>query len=164
MAKQRQLTAGEIALARECFGNSIPYESVKISDGPARNGVAIVAFQRGNPAITLGTTIYFERGYSEDFSQQAADKGLFMHEMTHVWQYRQLGTVKFLRRYLQDLAATGFKPSRMYDYAKGTTRYGEAMLEAQANMVRDYCLARGDEAGKAVIGRNLAGSGLYGKK
>jgi Domain of unknown function (DUF4157) len=164
MGRKRKLTAGEIALARAAFGGRIDYRRVRLVDGAAVNPVAGIAFFKGHPAITLGSTIYFRRDFCDDFSGPGPDAKLFMHEMTHVWQYRKMGRVRFLLRYARELAAAGFAPSAMYKYGWGRTRFGEAMLEAQAEMVADYseALWSMNEAGKAVFARNLAGSGLYG--
>ncbi|HEX6376697.1 MAG TPA: DUF4157 domain-containing protein [Allosphingosinicella sp.] len=165
MGKQRKLTAGEIALARTAFEDKIDYARVRLSDGPGSNPAAHIAFMRGNPAITIGNTIYFKEGFSADFSAAGADGATFMHEMTHVWQYRTLGMPAFYARYGAELARANFKPGDMYKY-KDEARFGDAMLEAQAQMVGDYhhALSVGNASARARIARNLAGSGLYGMK
>jgi hypothetical protein len=52
----------------------------------------------------------------------------------------------------------------MYRYTPGETRFAEARLEAQAQMVGDYCEARltGDEGRAKLIAASLEGSGIYG--
>jgi hypothetical protein len=52
----------------------------------------------------------------------------------------------------------------MYDYTAGSAKFGDALLEAQAEMVCDYseALWAGDATRKALLAKNLAGSGLYG--
>ena len=165
MARRRRLTDGEIALARAAFAGRIDYRRVRLVDGAAVNPVAGIAFFKGHPAIALGSTLYFRRDYRDDFAvaERRAAKS-FLHEMTHVWQYQQMGKARFLLRYARELAAAGFNSRAMYEYGWGRTRFGEAMLEAQAEMVADYseALWSMNEAGKAVFARNLAGSGLYG--
>jgi hypothetical protein len=167
MAKsaQRALTSGEIALARPAFGEKIAYDRVRISDGPGNNFAAIIAFAKGNPAITLGSTIYFKEDHSPDFSRSnTAGKKSFMHEMMHILQYRQLGQVPFLARYFKEVAEAGFKPDDMYIYKAGETPFIGAMLEAQAEMLMDYseALWTGNVTRKAELAKNLARSGLYG--
>ena len=167
MAKsaQRALTSGEIALARPAFGEKVAYDRVRISDGPGNNFAAMIAFAKGNPAITLGSTIYFKEDHSPDFSQSGtAGKKSFMHEMMHILQYRQLGQAPFLARYFKEVAESGFKPDDMYNYKPGETPFAAAMLEAQAEMLSDYseALWTANEERKALIARNLAESGLYG--
>jgi hypothetical protein len=163
MGKQRKLTAGEIKLAREAFGDRIQYDKVRLSDGPGANAAAHIAFMKGNPAITIGNTVYFKEGFLPDFSVPGADGRMFMHEMTHVWQYRSLGMAAFFIRYGADLAKAGGKPNDMYKY-DDDSKFAEAMLEAQAQMVGDYHRARtsGNAAATARLARNLKGSGIYG--
>lgn len=165
MAKQRKLTAGEIALARAAFGGKIAYDKVKLCDGPGMEPLAHIAFAKGNPAITIGATVYFKKDYSADFSAAAMKaKRSFIHEMTHVWQYEALGMPAFFVRYGKDLVKAKGKPNDMYRYAHGTDRFGKAMLEAQAEMVADYSVAlwRGNAAQRAIFAKNMKGSGLYG--
>jgi Domain of unknown function (DUF4157) len=163
MGKQRKLTAGEIKLAREAFGDRIDYNKVRLSDGPGTNAAAHIAFMKGNPAITVGNTVYFKEGFTADFSAPGADGRSFMHEMTHVWQYRALGMGAFFIRYGADLAKAGGKPNDMYKY-NDDSRFGESMLEAQAQMVGDYHRARanGNASATARLAKNLKGSGLHG--
>jgi hypothetical protein len=163
MAK-RKLTAGEIALAREAFGDRIDYDKVRLSDGPGTNAAAHIAFLKGNPAITIGSTVYFKEGFCPDFSVPGQNGTSFMHEMTHVWQYRTLGTAAFFARYASDLAHAGGRPNDMYKFAEGETKFGEAMLEAQAQMVGNYYKAKAErnEPRRARLAKNLEGSGFYG--
>lgn len=164
LAKRRGLTSGEIDLARKAFANRIDYGRVKLSDGPGSNFAAHIAFAKGNPAITLGSTIYFKHDFCLDFCAPGRKRGTFLHEMTHVWQYQRLGMARFLLRYGEEFAMVGGNPNDMYAYEKGKTRFAEAMLEAQANMVAHYseALWAGDEPGKKRLAGNLAGSGIYG--
>ena len=162
MANQRNLTRGEIALAREAFGDRIDYAKVRLSDGPGNHPMAHMAFAKGNPAITIGNTVYFKQDFCPDFSDPGRNGRAFMHEMTHVWQYRALGMPAFFARYGAELAQARFRPDDMYKY-DDDTEFNQAMLEAQAQIVGDYHRARnqGNAAATARLARNLAGSGLY---
>jgi hypothetical protein len=164
--QSRGLTAGEIALGRAAFGDRVPLERVTFVDGAAGNPIAKAAFRNGNAAITLRRTIYFAPAYYQpDFSAgKAAAKGLFVHELTHVWQYETLGTGWFLARYAREFAACRFVAWRMYEYEQGKTAFRAARLEAQAEMAGNYAEAKaeGDAAKMAVVGINLKGSGLFG--
>ena len=159
------MTAGEIALGRAAFGDLVPLDRVTFVDGAAGNPIAKAAFRNGNGAITLRRTIYFGPAYYlPDFSVgKAAARGLFVHELTHVWQYETLGTAWFFARYARDYAACGCKAWRMYDYEQGKTPFRVARLEAQAEMAGNYAeaTADGDTAKLALIIKNLAGSGLF---
>ena len=164
MVRKRRLTTGEIVLAQEAFGASIDYARVRLGDGGARNPIAHIAFANGNPAITLGSTIYFARNYCDDFTASGKDRKGFMHEMAHVWQFQRLGMWRFLLRYAREFAAAGAKAPLMYAYRPGDTRFGAATLEAQAEMVGDYAEALWTQSTErlARLARSLAGSTLYG--
>lgn len=164
MGKQRTLTAGEIALSRAAFGERIDYGRVRLSDGPGNQPLAHLAFAKGNPAITVGSTVYFKTDYSADFSADGQNRRSFIHEMTHVWQYGELGMPLFFLRYGADLLNAGGNPDNMYPYVHGETRFPGAMIEQQAEMVGDYSVAlwSRNAAGIARFARNMAGSGLYG--
>jgi hypothetical protein len=166
MAKstQRPLTAGEIALAQAAFGAKIDYARVKLSDGPGSNPLAHMAFAKGNPAITIGSTVYFKQDFCPDFSAPGRNRKFFIHEMTHIWQYQKWGMPAFFLRYGAEVLEAKGRPDDMYNYAAGTAKFGEAMIEAQAEMVCDYGEAQwsGNEARRALLAENLAGSGVYG--
>jgi hypothetical protein len=164
MGKQRKLTAGEIALAREAFGDKIDYDKVRLSDGPGSNAAAHIAFMKGNPAITIGNTLYFKRDFCPDFSVAGQNGTSFMHEMTHVWQYKTLGMPAFFARYGAEIVKANGKPNDMYKYTEGESKFTEAMLEAQAQMVGDYSKAKaeGNAAKTGRLAKNLAASGFYG--
>lgn len=160
----RPLTAREVALCRSIFPDELPYGAVRLRDGPGGNPAAMMAFHRGNTAITLRRRIYFRVRYCADFSAgDAAAQHLFVHEMTHVWQWHRLGVPRFLLRYARELLACRGDAKAMYKYERGATLFGEAMLEAQAEMAGDYrwVTLTGDEQQETLIGRSLAGSGLF---
>lgn len=161
----RRLKPGEIGLLREAFGDRLAYESVRLRLGHGGNPAAMAAFRNGNTAITLRRSLYFRIHYSDDFAQaDVAAQSLFLHEMTHVWQYAVLGVPRFLARYARDLAACRFNARAMYRYDEGMTEFARARLEAQAQMVGDYCFARlaGDVSRQTRLARNLRGSGFWG--
>ena len=162
---RRPLTDGEIALAGRAFGDGVDYRSVRICHGTGGNPGASIAFRNPhNDAITLVRTIFFRGAPVADFSK-AGDPDLFMHEMTHIWQYQTLGILPFYWRYLLELEACDFRPPALYRYEQGATAFRDARLEAQAKMVQDYsgALRRDDDEAIAAIRRNLAGSGLFGQ-
>jgi hypothetical protein len=147
------------------FGERLPYGRVRLRLGHGGNPAAMTAFRNGNTAITLRRSLYFRTHYSEDFSKgDVRAQALFHHEMTHVWQYAVLGVPRFLARYARDLAACRFSARAMYLYEEGETPIARARLEAQAQMVGDYCQAKlvGDSRRLDRLARNLKGSGFYG--
>ena len=161
---RRALTENEIALAKAAFGAGIDYSIVAVRDGSGGNPIAWVALlSPRTDAITLIRTIFFKK-LGEDFSKDGR-AGLFLHEMTHIWQYQALGALGFFWRYLMELLRAGLKQNELYAYEEGKTVFAEARLEAQAQMVQDYYDVRADGRDKkrlAEIGKNLAGSGFYG--
>lgn len=128
----RPLTASEIELARTMFGDAIDY-------GRARVANRKWAFFHSKRYIMAPTgTIHFhpaDPNYCDDFGCASLHRqGLFLHEMTHIWQY-QKGIYLPLARH----------PFCRYGYSLrpgwGLERYG---LEQQAEIVRHmFLLGRG---------------------
>lgn len=87
---KRNLTAGEIALAKLMFKDAIDYSKVKI----VRGGLKGIPDKTGNAMTPVGEIHLPSNEYdaTKDFSStlDEVNKIWFMHEMTHVWQY-QLG-------------------------------------------------------------------------
>jgi len=136
---ERRLTAGEVALARGVFGQAIDYGQVTIRRRkwfplqPRRVTMAPRGHLHFHP---------LSDAYCDDFGAAPLHRqGLFIHEMTHVWQTQRLGEwYLVLHRH----------PWCRYDYAMrpGWTldRYG---IEQQAEIVRHAFLLR---AGAKVPG------------
>jgi hypothetical protein len=126
----RFLTPSETALAESVFGNSIAYDDVRVHNGKWW------FFQPRNVAMAPRGNIHFHpkgRLYCDDFcGSDITDQGLFIHEMTHVWQH-QVGLNLILRRH----------PFCRYDYAIKPgwplKRYG---IEQQAEIVRHYFMLK----------------------
>lgn len=128
--KIRPLTAGETALARSVFGDAIAYDAVEIRNRkwaffqPHRVVMAPMGHLHFNPRGDL---------YCDDFcSAPLARQGLFIHEMTHVWQAQTRGRwFLLLMRWPLDRYSYTLKPGWPL------ARYG---LEQQAEIVRHYFL------------------------
>ncbi|MFM9851490.1 MAG: vgr related protein [Sphingomonadaceae bacterium] len=126
----RSLTRAEVALAESVFGRAIDYDGVRI------NNRKFIFFQPRRTAMAPNGSIWLHpKGdlYCEDFcARDLTDQGLFIHEMTHVWQY-QSGVNLLIKRH----------PFCRYDYSLkpgwGLKRYG---LEQQAEIVRHYFMVR----------------------
>lgn len=131
---ERLLTPGEISLARSIFGNTLDYSLVRIRRRkwfplqPRRTIMAPRGHIHFHPAGSA---------YCDDFSVQSLSRqGLFIHEMTHVWQTQTLG-----KWYL----VCNRMPWSRYDYSlkPGWTleQYG---IEQQAEIVKHaFVLRRG---------------------
>ncbi|WP_240504504.1 vgr related protein [Tsuneonella mangrovi] len=123
---ERALTAGEIELARSVFGTAIGYAQVTI-----RRRKWFPLQPRRITMAPCGHLHFHPRGeaYCDDFAK--ADfraQGLFIHEMTHVWQAQSRGKWYLpLHRH----------PFCRYDYALrpgwSLERYG---IEQQAEIVK----------------------------
>ena len=128
--KGRPLTSAERNLAAAMFGTAIDYDRVRI------HASKWWPFQPKRVAMSPDGHIWFHpqgRLYCEDFTcQDLNSQGLFVHEMTHVWQH-QRGIYLPLARH----------PFCRYDYAFKPgwplARYG---LEQQAEIVRHAFLLR----------------------
>ena len=137
MTPRRHLTASETALAASVFGASIDYAQV----GIARKKWAF--FQPRETVMAPSGCIHFHpKGqlYCDDFGAATIDaQGLFIHEMTHVWQH-QHGIFLPLARHPFCRYAYSLKPGW------SLKRYG---IEQQAEIVRHAFLLR---AGRTVPG------------
>lgn len=130
MSARRSLTPGEIALARSVFGDAIDYEAAAV----ARR--KWIFFQPRDRAMAPTGCIHFHPAdpcYHDDFKDaHLHEQGVFIHEMTHVWQH-QRGIYLPLARH----------PWCRYDYTlkpgQPFRRYG---LEQQAEIVRHAFLLR----------------------
>jgi hypothetical protein len=132
MRDDRPLTPGEIALARSVFGEAIDYARVRLVRGKWW------PFQPRNAAMAPTGNIHFHPHghlWSEDFAAEPLDRqGLFIHEMTHVWQTQQRG------RFYLPLMRHPFCRYR-YEIRDGQPfeRYG---LEQQAEIARHLFLGQ----------------------
>ena len=128
----RPLTAGETALARSVFGDAIDYARVRMV---RRKWWWLQP--RGTVMAPTGNIHFHPQSelWSDDFSKEPLHRqGLFIHEMTHVWQAQARG------RFYLPLMRHPFCRYR-YQLVSGRPfeRYG---LEQQAEIVRHAFLAR----------------------
>lgn len=131
--EKRALTTGEIAMARIVFKDSIDYSRVKIHHG---GWWLFLGFQ--NTAVTPNGDMYFPKStelYKDDFSTSGIgeDKALFMHEMTHVWQYQLGYWVKLHALWVTSRGAAA------YEYnLKAGGNLSDYNMEQQGEIVSDY--------------------------
>lgn len=130
-SKSRPLTTGEIELARSIFRDAIDYSTVRMVRGKWW------PFQPKNAAMAPTGNIHFHPHgnlWSDDFAAEPLwRQGLFIHEMTHVWQTQLRG------RYYLPLMRHPFSRYK-YKCVAGwpLERYG---LEQQAEIVSHIFLA-----------------------
>ncbi|MEL7937115.1 type VI secretion system tip protein VgrG [Pseudomonas delhiensis] len=130
---ERTLTAGEIAMARRVFQDAIDYSRVKVHHG---GWWLFLGLQ--NAAVTPNGEMYFPKNtgfYKDDFSSTAndRDKALFMHEMTHVWQYQLGYRVKWHALWVTSRGASAYQYQLT---ASGTL--SDYNMEQQGEIVSDY--------------------------
>jgi hypothetical protein len=129
---ERGLTGEERALAASVFGAAINYERVRISNRKW------AFFQPRLVVMAPRGAIHFHpenHRYCDDFCGAGLeDQGLFIHEMTHVWQH-QVGINLILKRHIFCRYSYSLKPGWPL------ARYG---IEQQAEIVRHaFLLSRG---------------------
>lgn len=137
MSSVRPLSEAEIALSRSVFGGAIDYAKVQVFNRKWW------PFQHRRVAMAPDGNLWFNpKGslYCDDFCERPIERqGLFIHEMTHVWQH-QTGINLILKRH----------PFCRYDYAiKPGWTLKDYGLEQQAEIVRHTFMLR---AGESVPG------------
>lgn len=127
---RRSLTQAERNLAASIFGDAIDYETVRL------NRKKWFPFQPVQTVMAPNGAIWFHpKGslWCDDFCQTSVRRqGLFLHEMTHVWQH-QKGIFLPLRRHPFCRYSYSLKPGWPLH------RYG---IEQQAEIVRHVFLLR----------------------
>ena len=133
----RPLTPSEVTLARSIFGDAIDYAPVRLHNRKW------AFFQPRHTVMAPDGHMWFHpkgQSYCDDFCTAGLDaQGLFLHEMTHVWQ-RQQGVFLPLRRHPFCRYDYALKPGQLFEH------YG---LEQQAEIVRHAFLIR---EGRALPG------------
>lgn len=126
----RPLTPGEIALVKSVFGSAINCSDVRIKRRKW------FPFQPRKVTMAPNGHLHFHPdgdAYCEDFDAAPLSRqGLFIHEMTHVWQH-QTGIFLPLRRHPFCRYTYSLKPGA------ALTSYG---IEQQAEIVRHAFLLR----------------------
>ena len=127
---ERPLTPAERTLTRSLFGDAIDLDPVRIRNRPWW------PFQPRSVVMAPRGHIHFHpagRNYCACFGEGTlGSQGLFVHEMTHVWQH-QSGINLLLRRHPFCRYDYVFEPGRPF------ARYG---IEQQAEIVRHVFMMR----------------------
>ena len=143
--KSRPLTSGEIELARSMFGEAVDYSKVRLVRGKWW------LFQPRGAAMAPTGNIHFHphgKLWSDDFAAEPlALQGLFIHEMTHVWQAQKRG-----KYYLPLMRHPFCRYGYQLDQGRRFDRYG---LEQQAEIVRHRFLADRGATVPQLCERNL---------
>ena len=131
--KGRALTVGEIDIAKTVFADAIDYDTVRLRDEN------YVPWQGENYAMAPNGHIYFGkslRGISDWSLEDSNMQGLFIHEMTHVWQHQHGVNVLLVGAYQQ---AKQFLVGDQYDYHLAPGKmFKDFNIEQQGDIIRDY--------------------------
>jgi len=137
----RKLTLGEIAMARLVFGDAIRYADVEIHE---HGYWLFFGLQGSRTAVAPNGNIYLPKPiYSADFSlvteiddspTREQRRALFVHEMTHVWQFQLGYPLKRVR---------GPRPNMTYRYTlELDKRLSDYNMEQQGDILADYFLIK----------------------
>jgi hypothetical protein len=141
----RPLTLGEIDLTSSVFGDAIDYRAVQM----VRRKWWL--FQPKGVVMAPTGNIHFHPDsplWSEDFATENMSlQGLFIHEMTHVWQAQKHG-----RFYLPLMRHPFCRYSYEIREGRPFSRYG---LEQQAEIVRHRFLASHGVATVCAVDHDL---------
>ncbi|MBW0152539.1 MAG: hypothetical protein U1A07_13875 [Phenylobacterium sp.] len=123
----RPLTEGETALGREVFGERLESRRLRILSQPLWPR----AFAAGSRLM-----VFPQKAAALDFSQAALGlQGLFVHELTHVWQAQQGVSLLWAK-----LRCGDGPEAYAYDLRSGHS-FGDLNIEQQAMVVQHAFLA-----------------------
>ncbi|TDS98373.1 type IV secretion protein Rhs [Erwinia rhapontici] len=124
----RLMTPGELKMAREIFRDTINYAKVWIHKG----SYLPFGLQSMGTSMSPNGEMYFREYYSPDFSKaMRINQHIFIHELSHVWQYQKGMKVK-----LRGLISWAVS----YKYALDSWPLTTYRMEQQASIIADYYL------------------------
>ncbi|MDX1940561.1 MAG: hypothetical protein SFU99_08415 [Saprospiraceae bacterium] len=122
----RRLSEREIALAKSIFGESLPYERVRIDEsawlGPRQGKFCYVSFYTIN---SWGKML----------------DSLLIHELTHIWQYHYVGIIYIPRALAAQRSAEGYNyggVTALREAIKNNKKLLDFNYEQQADIIEDY--------------------------
>lgn len=124
--RARPLNAHEIGIARSIFGDSLAYERVRIDErahlGPRKGNFCYVSCYTINCWGKMPDSI-------------------LIHELTHVWQYQQVGIVYIPRALAAQFSPEGYNYGGVHALRRAI-QTGKKLLdfnyEQQADIIEDY--------------------------
>ncbi|WP_278395953.1 hypothetical protein [Acinetobacter venetianus] len=133
----RQLTTGEIEMARSVFGHLINYKEVKIFNIP------YLPWQPENIFIAPNGNLFVHPKYfRSDYSSCSTNlQGIFIHEMAHILQFQQQTNVILKGAILQlgyYLSLKKYNPYH-YHFIQGKA-FSDYNIEQQGDVARDIFL------------------------
>ncbi|HEY8190052.1 MAG TPA: hypothetical protein VIF12_05160 [Micavibrio sp.] len=134
----RPLTGGEIALAKNIFGDAIDYKRAKVFN---RMSVQVPRQSDGVMRMWLGNIYAFDEGFkTPDYSaaKNPAHRESFIHEMTHLWQFES-NKRKLAKGLVISLLQHDFVYGQLYSYGiDDHKRFSDFNFEQQAQIIGHY--------------------------
>lgn len=137
--KGRQLTEGEIQLCQSVFGDFIDYSSVYVMNHP------FLPWQARDIMMAPRGFIHArQRHFKADYSKESIGyQAVFIHEMTHIFQYQQKINVLLHGAILQSAYFLSFKRYNPYAYTLEPHKsFWDYNIEQQGDIARDIFLKR----------------------
>jgi len=127
----RGLTIGEKKILKFVFGDTLRYETQKITTNDANRGCV-------NNSITYRDIPHYSTQiWRPDFSVLTADTWTFVHEFGHVWQYKY--ATPPMNGFLENVMRHPFDYDLNYPYdLMKSTDFYDYNIEQQASIVADY--------------------------
>jgi len=138
-AEARGVTEGEVRIIQEYFGESVPYEQIRISQASSGKYVA--------RTIGMKITYLGAEYYSDDFSTTNAHRqSIFLHEVMHIWQNVNIPSYSFIAAGLEHL---NFADPYAYSLSRSKSLLSYR-YEQQGQIIQDYAYAR--QSGDSMVG------------
>ena len=137
--KCRNLTSGEIRICQQVFGNLIDYSCVKIMNHP------YLPWQSRHIIMAPSGYIHARNlNYREDYScENLSYQALFIHEMTHIYQYQQQINVVLKGALLQSAYFLSSGKYNPYKYQFNPNKlFSNYNIEQQGDIARDIFLKK----------------------
>lgn len=137
--KCRSLTPGEISICQQVFGNLIDYSTVRVMNHP------YLPWQSRHVIMAPSGYIHARNlNYREDYSHESlAYQALFIHEMTHIYQYQQKINVVLKGALLQSAYFLSLRKYNPYKYQFNPNKsFSHYNIEQQGDIARDIFLKR----------------------
>lgn len=145
MVESRPLNDAEITLARQVFGDSLPYGDVILTNMAGMSGRAFCA-----PGVDGKTYINLGSNYADPIGSMTSSytvRGqLLIHELTHAWQIADRNFVPGFMCSALVTQANLFGDS-VYAYDGFGSAWGDLNIEQQASIVDDWFAATGKSNG-----------------
>jgi hypothetical protein len=131
---KRTITVGETTLLRSVFKETLPYGSLQVRPNTGNIGGATNSITPGNTPF-LSTQIWCA-DFSDKTTVSDTNRGTFIHEFVHVWQYyhgiTKLSAIWLAVRHLGD-----YEMAYPYDLSDGDD-LTDFNIEQQAAIIEDW--------------------------